>query len=296
MNNQISYFFTTQEQGKQLLASPDQYTKEWSVFDIQSRLNDKKGSEDMLFLFIKDQVLPWGKHQQQNVTSALEDIERRLAQLQIELPFVDSIPFVLTTGLEEGSAAAYTREKYIVLSERTVNGDFGQLKSTILHELFHVCSRNDVLFREKMYACIDFKMIQPIPKPDHLKKFGITNPDAPFLNAYATFNVDGKDRPLVMVLHSSKTYDQGSFFDYLEIGFCEIDVEKREVKLEREDLKIYTLNDIPGFYEKVGKNTTYLLHPEEIMAENFVLAILGEKEIKTPKITDAILANLKRKH
>ena len=44
-----------------------------------------------------------------------------------------------------------------------------------------------------------------------------------------------------------------------------------------------------GFYEKVGKNTQYIIHPEEILADNFALVISGETEFATPEIPAAIL-------
>jgi hypothetical protein len=42
-----------------------------------------------------------------------------------------------------------------------------------------------------------------------------------------------------------------------------------------------------GFFDQVGRNTRYLIHPEEILADNFVLVVLGG-EIRTPAVTERL--------
>ena len=50
------------------------------------------------------------------------------------------------------------------------------------------------------------------------------------------------------------------------------------------NLNLYSVKEIRDFYEQVGKNTGYIIHPEEILADNFALLILGNKKVKSPKI------------
>jgi hypothetical protein len=44
--------------------------------------------------------------------------------------------------------------------------------------------------------------------------------------------------------------------------------------------------ETPAYHEKIGRNTGYIIHPEEILADNFVLLVTGETDAKTPKILD----------
>jgi predicted nucleic acid-binding Zn finger protein len=58
---------------------------------------------------------------------------------------------------------------------------------------------------------------------------------------------------------------------------------------------IYSMNDVRGFFEQVGRNTQYILHPEEIMADNFVYAINDRKKQPTQAIISSIQNRLKQK-
>jgi hypothetical protein len=42
--------------------------------------------------------------------------------------------------------------------------------------------------------------------------------------------------------------------------------------------------EISGFFEQVGRNTKYVIHPEEILADNFALLILDEHNVPSPEI------------
>ena len=37
---------------------------------------------------------------------------------------------------------------------------------------------------------------------------------------------------------------------------------------------------------QIGRNTRYIIHPEEILADNFVLLVRGERKVRTPRIID----------
>jgi hypothetical protein len=43
---------------------------------------------------------------------------------------------------------------------------------------------------------------------------------------------------------------------------------------------------VPGFAEQVGRNTTYIIHPEEILADNFVLLIDGRINLPTQRVVE----------
>jgi hypothetical protein len=44
------------------------------------------------------------------------------------------------------------------------------------------------------------------------------------------------------------------------------------------------LQQITGFAEQVGKNTDYVIHPEEILADNFALLISAQGDPISPEI------------
>jgi hypothetical protein len=40
------------------------------------------------------------------------------------------------------------------------------------------------------------------------------------------------------------------------------------------------------FLDRVGKNTNYIIHPDEILADNFVRLVMNDENIPSPQITD----------
>ena len=43
-----------------------------------------------------------------------------------------------------------------------------------------------------------------------------------------------------------------------------------------------------GFYEQIGRNTGYIIHPEETLANNFVHLMLKKQDLKNPEIPKKI--------
>lgn len=44
----------------------------------------------------------------------------------------------------------------------------------------------------------------------------------------------------------------------------------------------------PGYHEKIGRNTGYIIHPEEVLADNFALLLLGSGKINSPHVLDGM--------
>jgi hypothetical protein len=51
---------------------------------------------------------------------------------------------------------------------------------------------------------------------------------------------------------------------------------------------IYKHEEVPDFYDKVGRNTNFDIHPEEIIADNFAFLMMGKKDLIDPDIAEEI--------
>ncbi|MBT8233765.1 MAG: hypothetical protein HKO66_12565 [Saprospiraceae bacterium] len=285
--------FVSGEEAKILMTTDDSFTKSWSQFDIDSRLGKSGSTKDELFDHIRKQVLDWTDKEKADIKSIVSDILNNINELKLKINFPDKILFVKTTSQEEGGAFGYTRENYIVLSKDIKSASPDNLKRLIAHELFHVLSRHDRSFKKKMYEIIGFKLMENIAYPKGLKELRITNPDATLTDSYITVMVEGEQVDCTMILYASKEYEGGSFFKYLNVGF---------LKLIGDDIKmgaieaglpvIYKQNELSNFIEQVGQNTGYMIHPEEIMADNFSFAVLRKSDLKSPEIVEKIIATL----
>ena len=53
--------------------------------------------------------------------------------------------------------------------------------------------------------------------------------------------------------------------------------------------------EVPDFGKQIGENTGYVIHPEEVLADNFVLLVTGVKKVKTPRILTDLRKILERR-
>ncbi len=278
--------FATVELANELLLQEDEFTNSWSQFDIDSRMQKPNSSKKELFDYIITQTLEWSQEEKKKINTIFDRIDDQIKNLKIKIDFPKEIVFIKTTALEEGGANGYTRANYVVLKNELVSKPIEELEHTVVHELFHILSRSNQDFREAIYKTIGFHMMEPLEYPDHLKDFRITNPDAPQTDSYIELEVDGISKPCMMILFADKKYEDGSFFDYLKVGFLPVHCDQKNSKVDA--IEIYEMSNVKGFFEQVGSNTNYIIHPEEILAENFTHLILGTSELPNPEILDKI--------
>jgi len=282
--------FATVGKAKELLQTPDEFTTAWSQFDIDSRMGKKGSSKSELFEFIGSQALEWNDAEKTKINSIFEEIDQKIKEENFKIEFPEEIYFVKTTAKEESGALGYTRANYIILKAGAADLPKAKLMSLIVHELFHVLTRNNSDFRKEMYNIIGFQIIAAVGYPEQLKNYRITNPDAPLTDSYITLKIDGKDTDCMMILYSEKEYDGGFFFSYLKVGFLKL--ENQKIYYSNGEHKVYKMNEASNFFEKVGNNTNYNINPEEIMAMNFSFALLGKDELKDPWVVEEIKKKL----
>ncbi len=272
----------------------DEFTDSWSQFDIDSRMQKKHSTKNELLNYIASQAREWTVDEKTKIVPILMSINELIIKEDLNIDFPDEIYFIKTTADEEGGAGGYTRANYVVLKEDILSSPNESLKQIIVHELFHVLSRNNPAFRKQMYGIIGFEIVNVIPYPENLKDYRITNPDAPQTDAFIKLNVNGEEVECMMILYSDRDYDGGEFFKYLNVGFMRLKGDTvKEIALIDEKPVIYTFKEVSDFYEQVGKNTGYIIHPEEILADNFAFALLNKEGLPNPEIVDEIKEKLK---
>lgn len=89
----------------------------------------------------------------------------------------------------------------------------------------------------------------------------------------------------------------GEFFNYLEFRLLLVkranDSDAVTPLYDGQQPKLIAIKQASGFHEQVGKNTRYIIHPEEILADNFVLLVLGKRNIPSPEIVEKMEIILK---
>ncbi|PKI29711.1 hypothetical protein CXF83_03395 [Shewanella sp. Choline-02u-19] len=282
-----SIAFLNKTEAALVLTQNDDFIQRVSQFDIDARMKQPNAQSKSDYLaFVAQQTMDWNEQEQSVLTKAFDSISAKLVDLNIHLP--EPIQFIKTTGLEEGGAA-YTRGQAIILQARQVANE-EELPRLLAHELLHVYSRFNPKVKQQLYRAIGYHYIGDIDFPSKLAQQKITNPDAP-VNDFA-IRVNYKEQPVwvVPILFADVAqYDLergGEFFDYLTFEFVIVgrDTEASKSTYDAAAVEIVAVPELKGFFSQVGRNTNYIIHPEEIIADNFALLVIEETELKSPKI------------
>lgn len=288
--------FAAVEKATALLNTNDAYTNHLSKFDLNARLHKQNGTKEEQFKNITAQIGEWTPEEIQKINAALDADDKYISAAALKIPFPKEIFLVKSTMKDEGGSDGYTRGTCIVLKDDVIQLPEAKLQEILLHELFHILSRTDSIFRQKMYTIIGFHLMNEVDYPADIKDFRITNPDAARSDSYISLEKNGKTADYIMMLYSGKEYTTGEFFEYINIGFVQLkgDTIKEPVLINGKPV-IYSPDALAeAFIQKIGLNTEYIIDPEEIMADNFVMAVTNKKGLPSPWITVQIRENLKK--
>lgn len=286
----VTIHFASLEEGKAEISRPDDFTKSMSKLDVQIRLrSDKDLTPDDYIRFVTPHVTEWSNDERAKLTRILGKIRDRLKTLDLAPPFPAKILFVRTTGLEEAQAA-YTRSQAIFLPASKVGAGESGLEKLVAHELFHVLTRQAPELRERLYAIVGYHPCPSVELPADWRDRKLTNPDAPHLDTAIELTLDGKPVQAVSLLFSRdekyEPKEKDSLFRYLEFRLLVIDIEQGKSRARLVDGKPLLLDphSSADFQKKIGRNTGYIIHPDEILADNFMHLIAGTPGLPNPEI------------
>jgi hypothetical protein len=250
--------------------------------------------------FVAKNTSDWTKEDIQAVQASVEELRPLLRQFPVSLP--STIQVIKTTGAEEGNAA-YTRGTAIVIPKAELGKGRNELEKLICHELFHILSRQNPDLRERLYEAIGFIHCDEIDFPRELVSRKITNPDAPRNDHFIRVTIQGQGCLAVPILLSAaEVYNVergGEFFEYLNFQLLVMEKTSNPTRLktqyENSMPKLIGLQEVSGFFEQVGRNTQYIIHPEEILADNFALLILKRENVPSPQILQKMIGILRNR-
>ena len=287
--------FATQAQGQAALGTRDEFVARLSPFDRAARLKTRKVvSEQEYLAFVRASVMGWNDAtEKRRVADAAEIVEKDFSALGLSVP---DAQLVRTNGNEEGNTA-YTRGHVVVIPPGILNDPKQDLVQVISHELFHVISRNDPALRDKLYRAIGFEPCAEYVFPSALAARRITDPDAPRNDHCIRLKYRGRSVWATPILYADRDrYDLrkgGLFFDYLQFSLALSDGSGSPTapppKSGNAGTRLVDPKEVTGFYEQVGKNTDYIIHPEEILADNFALMVMKKSDLPSPAIPAAML-------
>jgi hypothetical protein len=104
--------------------------------------------------------------------------------------------------------------------------------------------------------------------------------------------VNGEKQQAVPILYASvENYDPTSgksFFSFLEFRLMLVTTRgNKTLPLTRDNEPVLVdARKLPAYFEQIGRNTGYIIHPEEILADNFMHLVHEKENLRTPRIVE----------
>jgi len=264
-----------------------------SIVDMAIQLKSEKNFETREVAlkeykaFLRSEVMNWSDTDKILMNEIFDSISTQVLRVNPKL-MPEDIRLVKIRTNHYGPDVYYTRGHNIMIPENalTRQGAREMLEPVMVHEVFHLISRYDKNLREKIYALIGFFPHNvDLNIPSTIKDRWLTNPDGVSTEYYIQLKDDVKSAKAVPLILSNKekfTSANPTFFSYLQFDLFELDEENGTLK--HGDNLSTTLTDgmMPGFFEQIKDNTQYIIHPDEIAADNFIYAIT-RSNIEDPK-------------
>ena len=224
-------------------------------------------------LYIPTQVTHWSDADKVFMDSVFTQANTRLQNINPSL-LLPNIHLIKIKTDHYGPSVYYTRGSNIYIPENTLVGHSVEGQANImLHEVWHILSKTHPQLKEQAYKLIGFtKNTQKITFPPALANRILTNPDG----VSTEYSIDLEDGyhaiPLLIAKSDKYTPNRKNFFDYLFFDLFTFD-EKGMVQVTDQLKTTLPPKNSANLFKKIGDNTQYIIHPDEILADNFMLAV-----------------------
>lgn len=270
-------------EGAAVLSVEDEFTAVLTPADLSIRARRVGATMAELKAVYAGAPRSWSEAERSRLESMFARRAGQLARLAHLLP--PRVLLMKSSGAAD-TALPHTRGAMINMGP-TLPADDTALDSLFFHELFHVLSRHNSARHDEMYALVGFEPC-PLLLLDEVRARTITNPDAPLLLHAAPLGAGG--RMIAPVLFAEPAlYDAAhpGFADYFDLRFLAFERTAAgcaPVMADGAPLSIAPQEAMAALYAAAGRNTDYVLHPEELLADNFAQLMMGRTDAPNPEV------------
>jgi len=196
----------------------------------------------------------------------------------------NQINLIKVKGDNYGDGVFYTREKSIIIPANELEGlNAKKILPVMVHELSHIMTRYHPVLKDSLYACIGFHRIpyqSPWAKQDSITDRFLTNPDGVSRDYSISVHTRSGEKmealPIIRSNFPDFSPENPSFFAYL--GFQIFPIIEKDKQLafavKADGNPIYAINEFTDFFTQIKDNTDYIIHPDEIIADNFMILLM----------------------
>ncbi len=285
----------TPEQAAAAISERDAYLDAVTAGDMSIWLRRPQGGADMTAFtaHLAANVRPWTAAERVRLAAMIERVSPRLRSLAPLLPA--RVQIAGFNGSASGDAD-FTRGSTIFLAHLKPTDD--GLDERFFHELFHVLSRANPDRRDAFYGIVGFERCSPVVLDNALRARVVTNPDAPTIEYASPVSISGQNLLTTPVLAADlpRYTAQSGLFDHVQLLFVPLsrDAQGRCTQLSGVHVSQAELGG--AVIARAGGNTDYVIHPEELVADNFAQMMMGRRDAPGPEIYGrlATLLNIER--
>jgi len=201
--------------------------------------------------------------------------------------FPDTLRLIKTKGTHYGDGVWYTREKDIIIPANELESrKTNPFTTTMFHEVFHVISRMRPAKSAELYRLIGFqgigldKLRMPYPLADRV----MYNPDGVDFAQKITLQTETGVIEAVPIIFSKEVGNQpgqDQFFSYVEFNLYKVvqngDGSWEVVTQDNSFLSVLNMDKLPDFFRQIKDNTGYIIHPDEVLADNFAFIMNNQR-------------------
>lgn len=281
-NEKSDYRFLAKEEAQKEILDDDTefFFDKLSTLEMEIQMRDstKLSRDERLNQFLKflpKEVMEWSIDEKQWMQVAMDSALNHVNYLNKNL-ITEEIQLIKINTNHYGPSVFYTRENIILIPKNVLRANnFNQLYSVMLHEIAHIISRSNPALKKAMYAEIGFVPIgKKITYPEPLKNRILINPDGINDDYMIRLNHEGKSVSAVPAIVSNFTSYRpsvSSFFSYIKFDLYLL--EGNKVIADENGFSTLDKNMMTSFFNQIKDNTQYIIHPDEIIADNFMLLI-----------------------
>lgn len=234
--------------------------------------------------FLQEDITTFSSREKEGLTKVFNMAFELCQKINGDI-YPENLQLLKSKGGPYGTATFYTRDNSIVIPAGLLApGNIPLILDVALHEIFHIFSRYHPERRKELYATIGFKPVEKdlLALSDSLKYRLLLNPDGINYGYLIKLQTpEGrKIQALPLIVSKKPDFDpeDPAFFSYLQFDLYEIKppfVRRIEVLAKEDGSSTINFQNIPNFFEQIKDNTQYIIHPDEILADNFVLVALN---------------------
>lgn len=236
---------------------------------------------------LQEEVTNFSKEENAFLTAIMVQALQMCSNLNKKL-IPNQINLIKVKGDQYGDGVFYTRQKSIIIPANELEDrDPKKLLTVMIHELAHIMTRYHPALKDSLYATIGFHPIindKPWAEQDAITSRFLTNPDGIGRNYTITLHTrSGQEIEAMPIIRSNFpdfSPENPQFLSYLGFDLFPI-IEADGQKMfgvKPDGSSLHPMSEVTDFFTQIKDNTDYIIHPDEIIADNFMILLLAHSK------------------